>query len=131
MNNLTTILQPPALDIDNLLGKPSPQGKLERRIVCNLIAHLHGAGFEPRNVFDGETETTVFGTRDSMELIFSLDEASLRFWKRGPVGFVEPDHGVLLILGNGIDVISDWNYTAGDPDGFNAAMDAFDPEDYA
>ena len=34
------------------------------------------------------------------------------------------EHGVLLIGGNGVDVISDWGYSTDDTDGFNAAMEA-------
>lgn len=69
-----------------------------------------------------------------MELIFNLDEVSLRFI---PVSCsqlkskAEYEHGVLLVLGNGCDIVSDWNYTEGDPDGFSAAMDKFNAEDYA
>lgn len=37
-------------------------------------------------------------------------------------------HGVFLVLGEGEDIVSDWNFTEGDPDGFNAAMEAFDAE---
>lgn len=38
------------------------------------------------------------------------------------------EHGVLLVLGNGEDIISDWNFTEGDPDGFDRAISAFDVE---
>lgn len=131
--------QPPALDIDAMMLEKygqgvSPEGKLERRIVWNLCAHLEAAGFQVYRTFDGEEMRYPKTAKGAMELIFNLDEASLRFipvscsqlkdkWKY--------EHGVLLILGNGIDIISDWNYTEGDPDGFSAAMGKFDAEDYA
>lgn len=41
----------------------------------------------------------------------------------------ENEHGVYLVFGNdGWDCISDWNYHRDDADGFNALMEAFDPE---
>ena len=60
-----------------------------------------------------------------MEHVFAVDESSLRFQKPG-----FNVHGVLLVGGNGVDIISDWNYTDGDPDGFSACMDAFDAEQF-
>jgi len=72
-------------------------------------------------------KTRSWGIGFFMELIFNLDEASLRFTKDGT-----KEHGVLLVLGNdGLDVISDWNYSDGDHDGFHKAMESFNPEIYA
>lgn len=105
--------------------KVSPNGRLERRIVAALCAHLGAHGWIPHTVYDGEETTSVTNTKEAMELIFNLYEASLRFCKDDSV------HGVLLICGNGIDIISDWNYSRDDKDGFNAAMEAFDAEQYA
>lgn len=126
-----TILQPPELDHDVMMlsrfgSKVHPEGRLERRIVWNLFAHLEEKGFQVARVYDGEEFMKVKTPKDAMELIFNLDEVSVRVNK-----IARPEHGILLILGNGIDVLSDWNYTIGDPDGFSAAMDEFDPEDYA
>ena len=48
--------------------------------------------------------------------------------------FAKPEgneHAVYLVLGNDLDIISDWNFTDGDPDGFNAAMEAFDTDKYS
>ena len=104
----------------------SQNGRVERRIVANLIAHLDAQGFSLHSIYDGETTTRVDNTKAAMELIFDLDEASLRFFSTR----LTPDdwHGVLLVLGNGVDIISDWNYYTDDRDGFNAAMDSFDTE---
>lgn len=118
----------PTLDIDremlNKYGrKVSPNGRLERRIVAALCAHLVTKGFELHSVWDGEVETKVHTTKGAMELIFNLDTASLRFHPYP--GDITKWHGVLLVLGNGEDIVSDWNYTTGDPDGFNAAMESF------
>lgn len=105
-----------------------PHGRIERRIVAALCAHMLDRGWTPANVFDGEETTKVTDAKSAMELIFNLDEASLRFRPTdSPSG---KRHGVLLVLGNGEDIVSDWNYTEGDPDGFCAAMDAFNAEDY-
>jgi hypothetical protein len=38
---------------------------------------------------------------------------------------------VLLVLGNDMDIVSDWNYSEGDADGFNAAMEKFNVDLYA
>lgn len=130
----------PALDIDQQLGQPHARGKLERRIFANLVAHLDRAGFVLSSIWDGEERTAVTTVKSAMELAFNLDECSVRFVQRGqPVGEVEEtgnrfganEHGVLLVFGNGVDCVSDWNYTKGDPDGWNKAMEAFDAEHYA
>lgn len=105
----------------------SPNGRLERCIVANLIAHLAKHQWHPHSVFDGDDEIMVHSGKAAMELIFNLDEASVRFWKESRTHW----HGILLVLGNGIDIVSDWNYSEGDADGFNAAMDLFDAEQYA
>ena len=119
----TTIKQAPKLktDSDRTLRAESV---LERRIVWNLMDQLTTAGFKIVAVWDGEELTKCKGDpMVAMEAIFNLDEVSLRIKKQGGT-----EHGILLVLGNGEDVISDWNYTDGDPDGFNAFMDAFDVE---
>lgn len=122
----------PELDIDALMlrrfgHKVSPNGKLERRIVANLIAHLEAGGFQVIGLYDGDDLTAVTTAKEAMELIFNLDEASLRIGKAG----TDIDHGILLIVGNGIDIVSDYTYSEGDSDGFSAVMDAFDAEDFA
>lgn len=122
------IQQPPVLDHDLLMKQRHnydvhASGKLERRIVFNLCLHLQAAGFNLVSVWDGEDNTPVKTPKDAMELIFNLDEASLRVRKDG-----FKTHGILLIVGEGDTIITDWNYTEGDPDGFSAAMDAFDAE---
>lgn len=142
MNTVTV----PALDHDAMMlrrfgCKVSPSGVVERRIVANLIAHLGKAGFSVHSVNDGEELTAVNDMKSAMELVFAVDEASLRFHKTGSkksktARGLNSDawHGVLLIFGNGnngLDCISDWNFYDGDRDGFDAAMNAFNPEAYA
>ena len=123
---------------------------LERRIVRAMIRHLKAAGWSVVSVYNGDDTAYPRTEARVMEEVFSVDEVSLRFiatgaleahdGERGIGGLVPverryendwgpdnmPVHGVLLILGNGCDVVSDWNYTEGDPDGFAKAMDAFD-----
>ncbi len=108
----------------------SPNGKIERRVVAALVEHMGAHGFVPHAVYDGEEETAVHDAKSAMELIFNLDEASLRFHPAA-AGRRGSWHGVLLVLGNGIDVISDWNYFVDDHDGFDKAMRAFDAEEFA
>lgn len=119
----------PALGIDKLLFASrtmEPRHKLERRIVWNLCKHMQANGWTPARVFDGEEHTTVCSAKAAMELIFNLDDARLTFCDgKGH------RHAVVLVLGNGIDIVSDWGYSTGDPDGFDAAMDAFDAEQCA
>lgn len=114
----------PELDIDKrILREPlqlTPRHKIERRVVWNLCDHLHRAGFDIRGVYDGEEYTKVSTAKDAMELIFDLDEASLRVAKSGYA-----EHGILLVMGNGEDILSDWNFFRDDRDGFCAAMNAF------
>lgn len=133
----------PALDHDAMMlekfaTKLSDRCVLERRIVANLIAHLQRAGFYVHSVNDGEELRAASDAKSAMEMVFAVDESSLRFYRGGGARgegaeALEGDdwHGVLLVLGNGIDCISDWNFAAGDPDGFDAAMNAFDAERFA
>lgn len=124
----TTVLQVPKLTVDGDRTIHA-QGIIERRVVWNLIAKLKAAGFTAVAVYDGEDYTKTADAQAAMELIFNLDEASLRFVRTADADAfaADPDdvceHGVLLVGGNGEDIISDWDYSADDPDGFNAAMD--------
>jgi hypothetical protein len=112
---------------------------LERRIVWNLIRHLTANGFSINAVWDGEertellTERVTDPQREAMELTFNLDEVSLRFIpteKRtlSRLARQQSEYRVLLVLGNGQDVLTDWSYSKDDADGFNAAMSTFDVE---
>ena len=124
-----TIIQPPSLEIDAQNEKRygqtvSGNGLLERRIVANLVEHMKRGGWNVHQVFDGEEDTLVSDTKSAMELLFNLDEATLRF-KKG-----HATHGIYLVFGNGIELIADWFYSTGDVDGFNAVVDAFDAQRY-
>ena len=120
----------PALALDKILykdGKIPPHVVRERRIVWNLIQHLAAAGHQVVEVFDGEEYARTPTPKDAMEVIFNLDEARVFFMKSRNPG----KHGVYLVLGNDLDVVSDWSYSTNDPDGFDAAMEKFDAEAFA
>jgi hypothetical protein len=121
----------PTLNTDSYLADSGrtlpPHCKVERRIVWNLLHTLERKGFKPVGVDIDEIELTKTATiLDAMEAIFSVDDARVVVRKDGYSG-----HWILLIGGNGEDIISDWSFTNGDPDGFSAAMDAFKPETWA
>jgi len=122
-------VQVPSLAVD-AAQEVSPGGRLERRIVANLIAHLDAAGFALIAVDDGGDELEpARDMKTAMELVFNVDLAYLILTKdvgRSPAS--QRRHTITLVLGNGIDVISDWTFSENDPDGFNAAMEAFDVE---
>jgi hypothetical protein len=136
-----------AMMLEKFGHKVSQDGKLERRIVAGLVAHMETKGFRVTGVWDGEEWEKADTAKQAMEFIFNLDEASLRFvpaegfdrekheserviTNRGGNAYAPKEHGVFLVLGNGIDIISDWNYNKNDSDGFNAAMESFNAEDF-
>lgn len=121
----------PALKLDKVLhadGRIPVHVIRERRVVWNLLKHLLDAGWKVCRIDDGDTDTRVTTEKGAMELIFNLDDAQVSFKSiKNPLHV----HTVVINLGNDLDVVSDWNFTAGDPDGFSAAMDAFDAEKFA
>jgi len=127
----------PALDLDKVLYKHGPVPPhiiRERRIVWNLLKHLVKANFKPIIVDDGD-ETThlsdvpMFAMKEAMELIFNLDEAHVLFLPTyKPKATAQ---WVFLVLGNDLDVVSDWSLLNKGRDDFNAAMELFNAEDYA
>lgn len=140
MNNQTTLWQcdkpVPLLDQDARMAEICKRPNvlehwqaMERRIVWELSNYLQSKGFTIHAVFDGDDYTKVNNDiKAAMELIFNLDEASLRITHPD---YPDSEHGVLFIMGNGNggrDLIADWNYETDDRDGFDAAMEAFDPE---
>lgn len=125
------IIQPPVLEIDmRCKRKISPNGALERRIVWNLIAFLEARDFRVYGIWDGEEFVETSDAKTAMEYIFNLDEASLRVVSRSVKSVKNDWHGIYLVLGNGEDIISDWNYFKDDRDGFNAVMESFEVENY-
>jgi hypothetical protein len=120
----------PSLDHDAMMKRRfgtevSATGRRERRIVANLIAHMEREGWKVQGVHDGDGFDKTPDMKSAMELIFNLDLAGLYFEKGSE------EHRVLLVLGNDMDIISDWNYSEGDADGFDAAMEKFNVDLYA
>jgi len=104
---------------------------VEKVIVCKLIEELDSAGFVPVKFWDGEEYQTIEWKADStvtnkvqrekacIDAITSVDEGTLHFAPKSDLkGWGRL--GVLLILGNGEDVISD--YHCGNAE-FSAAVD--------
>jgi hypothetical protein len=117
----------PELDHDAMMltrygHKVGPIGRLERRLVAAFCAHMADRGWRPSQLDDGETVTPVHDAKSAMELIFNLDESCLTFTDGTHA------HAVLLINGNGIDMISDYASFRDDRDCFAATVAAFDPE---
>lgn len=124
--NTAPVKQAPALAVD--AGHTLRlEGKIERRIVWNLISQLWDAGFAVVAVDDGEDRVRCAKAESpalaAMEAAFAVDECYL---------IVKPksrkhsgEHWIKLVGGNGEDIVSDWGYNTGDPDGFNAFMEAF------
>lgn len=122
----------PELDHDKMMlekyqRKVIPRGRLERRIVANLIAHLAAHGWAVDSVHDGETH---YSTRDdmkaAMEAIFAVDDSQVYF-----TNAAARTHWVKLVLGNGTDLVSDHSYTPDGSDDFDTVMEAFNAEEFA
>ena len=120
----------PALDIDARMleefgTKVSPNGKLERRVVANLIAHLAARGFVIREVHDYQELNRVAGVKEAMELVFNLDGCNLHFHETATGKM----RCLVLVLGNGTEILAD--YFAHQGDAFDRALSEFDAETFA
>lgn len=126
------VLTPPKLKIDDVLYPPGsgkqmiPRCRLERRIVWNLLAYLAERGFTPKRVeSDDHVDTPT--AKAAMEEIFNLDDCWVAFSNRAG-----EERRLYIVLGNdGYDLLSNWEIPDPDADGFGAALDAFNGEDYA
>ena len=133
----------PELAIDTILyATLSDAQKCERRIVANLCAHLHGAGFaliglhdgDAHNSIDGATLSLAEATRQVMELAFTLTDCRIWFRKGKLDGLNGLAKAVILVFGNGnggLNVIADHSAPSPDPEGWNEAMAAFDVRQFA
>jgi len=94
--------------------------KLERRIVRTLIQELAAAGYLPVKVWDGGEYVAVSALDETMDAVFAVDDSTIHFAPKD-----KPEEwgrrGVLIIGGNGEDIISDWH--CGDKK-FSEAVDA-------
>jgi len=105
---------------------------VEKIIICKLIEEMDTAGFVPVKFWDGEEYQTITWKNDSqgdvlvtqrelacITAISTVDEGTLHFASKFALD-AWGNRGVLLILGNGEDVISD--YHCGNPD-FSGAVE--------
>lgn len=90
--------------------------RLEHAIVRLLVRELSKDGFKLHSVYDGGDYLTTRTLRAAMDAVFAVSESTLRFARAGEYRL----YGVLLIVGNGEDVLSDWSCDLGP---FSAAMD--------
>lgn len=112
----------------------------ERLVLWNLLKHLERAGFVVNRVYDSEEMVGMAKEADphfaTMELVFNLDEASVRFIPAADKALsakerASREHGVYIVRGNSPEeLVSDYSFSEGDEDGFGAAMGAFDAERY-
>jgi heme-degrading monooxygenase HmoA len=111
----------------DLMGRSENDRRIEteRLIVSKLIDVAAEHGWKPHSVWDSEEEVRARTKAEALDAIFAVDESTLRF--------VHPDNGtrqrgVLIVLGNGIDVISDYSCPeqANDLGKFVPMMEAFE-----
>ncbi len=119
----------PELDHDAMMlakydHKVGPVGRIERRVVASLCAHMAERGWTPSKLYDGDTTTPVHDAKSAMELIFNLDDSYLYF-----VNASGREHWVRLVNGNsGWDLINDYSHARDESDNFAFAMECFDSE---
>ena len=90
---------------------------IERRLVRHLCATMRKHGWIPYKVDDGEEYVKCETDDDVLDVVFSVDESSIRFKRDDGVR-----HGVLIVLGNdGWDAIADYGYS--ETDDFRSIME--------
>lgn len=125
------LIEAPALDCDATTFRSDNTSiharmRTERKLIANLIAHLDAAGFKLHAVNDGEERHKVSDMKTAMEHIFAVDESALFVRKLD----AKKSHTLLIVLGNdGWDCVAD--HSLCDEDGFTAAMEAFDFDQFA
>lgn len=78
---------------------------IERAIVRKLCRLLKAGGYPPSQVWDGGEYVPTTTENEVIEAVFAVDEATIHF----SGGDEDCEHGVLIILGNGVDCISDYH----------------------
>lgn len=95
----------------------------EKTIVRRMLAALAKQGFTPVSVNDGGDELVrVSTTAATIDAVFAVGVARIYFERDAKhVG------SVLLVIGNGDDIVSDWSWDDRTESGraFNTALDAF------
>ena len=127
----SSVVQVPDLDINKVLyketsGVPHERARGEQKVFANLVVHLEQHGFKPVSVYDGEETEKTPTMKDMMELVFNLDECECYFMKEG-----FPARLIYIVLGNSPEeIVADHSMPNDETDGFDAAMQSFDPEQY-
>lgn len=124
------IVEPPVLAHDTMMltkwgNKLNQCMRTERKLIWNLLAHLEARGFKLTGANDGDEQYKLTDMKAAMEVVFSVDEAWLYVRKnKARIG-----HTIFIVLGNdGYDCVND--YSIGETDGFTAAMESFDFEQF-
>ena len=79
----------------------------ERKIVRRVIRSLRAAGYFATEVWDGGEYVKVSSEKEIIDAVFAVDDATVHF--DGGKGANNHSHGVYFVLGNGLDVISDYH----------------------
>ena len=95
-------------------------GKLERRIVAGLLLQLRRAGMPCTSVYDGEEFVRVSTDQEALEVAFNVEVPHIHVGELDEIG--RGTHAIMLVLGNGEDVLSDWS---GGENAFSKLVDAF------
>lgn len=90
---------------------------LERVIVKHLIETMAAHGWHVDHVWDGGEEVHSSEIGGLLDAAFAVDESQIIFENRAG-----RQHWVSIILGNGIDCISDYSIAAHRADDFQAVM---------
>lgn len=90
---------------------------LERVIIKHLIETMAANGWNVDHIWDGVDEARTADLGAQLDAVFAVDESQIIF--ENPQG---RQHWVSIILGNGIDCISDYSYAQHRADNFEAVM---------
>jgi len=99
---------------------PEYGSPLEHAIVRALVKELRAAGWRPVWVCDGEEDVKINAStehsalRQVLDAVFAVDDSSIQFQKHGR------RMSVMLIGGNGVDLISDYHCAHDDKDSLGA-----------
>jgi hypothetical protein len=93
--------------MNNRDAEVSASLRVEQRIVRRLCRELKKAGYLPDSVWDGGEYVKARTARDVIGAVFAVSSATIHFDRgRGANGH---SHGVFVVLGNGVDCLSDWH----------------------
>jgi hypothetical protein len=113
----------PALKIDKVLfnDRAMPNHcRLERKALWSILGDMADKGWMAYRTNDGERIEAHTDPKSVMEVCFNLDEAWVTFRNEACI-----THTIFLVFGNSPnEIVADWGFTVGDPDGFDAAISA-------